>query len=188
MTRRGRRQKQQGHRPLSANRRLLRAESLEPRLALAAPEAVGEAFTVSIGELAAGGRGVLSNDSDADGDVLSVALPRGPSNGSVALDAGGSFRYLPRPNFRGTDSFDYRALGGGEESAVATVTITVQNKASILEWGVTAGGNGHAYGRAELVVDRAGLLEIVREGFAGTASAGHAMGRSKRVRLSKRRK
>lgn len=32
------------------------------------------------------------------------------------------------------------------------------------------------------------LLEIVREGFAGTASAGHAMGRSKRVRLSKRRK
>ncbi len=173
MTRRGR-HRRQGHRPLSANRRPLRAESLEPRLALAAPEAVGEQFSVLFGELAVGGRGVLSNDSDADGDALSVVLSRGPSNGSVALDAGGSFRYLPRPNFRGTDSFDYRALGGGEESAVATVTITVQNKMSVQEWPVAAGGNGHAYSAFQAPWNAGfDVARLLAEGLIYRGSPGH---------------
>lgn len=145
MTRRGQRQRPPGHRPLSASQRLLKAESLEPRLALAAPEAVGEQFSVLFGELAVGGRGVLSNDTDADGDALSAVLTRTPAHGAVALAADGAFRYSPQAGFRGTDSFDYRAVAGGEESAIATVTITVQNKLSVQEWPLAAGGNGHAY-------------------------------------------
>jgi VCBS repeat-containing protein len=69
--------------------------------------------------------GVLANDSDADGDVLSAQLGAQPSNGTVALDANGSFTYTPNPDFNGTDQFTYSSSDGQAASALATVTITV---------------------------------------------------------------
>lgn len=152
--------------------RPLRTESLEPRLALSAPEAVADQFTVLLGELAVGGAGVLSNDRDADGDALSVVLTRTPANGAVVLEAGGAFRYLPKAGFKGTDSFDYRAVAGGEESAVATVSITVRRGVSILEWGVAAGGNGHAYSQADLDPSFE-VARLAAEGLTYRGSSGH---------------
>ena len=70
--------------------------------------------------------GVLINDSDADGDGLSVLLAS-PPNGVLSLNPNGSFSYTPAPDFLGTDSFSYRALDGFATSAVATATITVRN-------------------------------------------------------------
>ena len=69
--------------------------------------------------------GVLNNDSDADGDTLSVTLASGPSHGTLELDADGSFTYTPAANFSGTDTFTYKVSDGLETSAEATVTITV---------------------------------------------------------------
>ncbi|MBA3957346.1 MAG: tandem-95 repeat protein, partial [Parachlamydiaceae bacterium] len=69
--------------------------------------------------------GVLSNDSDVEGDSLTASLVSGTANGSLLLNANGSFTYLPHINFKGTDSFTYRANDSLAGSDVTTVTITV---------------------------------------------------------------
>ena len=69
--------------------------------------------------------GVLANDSDVDGDALSAAVVSGPSHGTVALNANGSFTYTPASNYNGADSFTYKANDGSADSNVATVNLTV---------------------------------------------------------------
>ena len=72
--------------------------------------------------------GVLANDSDPDNDPLTVVLVSGPANGTVTLNADGSFSYTPDADFNGTDSFTYQANDGSYDSNVATVTITVNEQ------------------------------------------------------------
>jgi len=69
--------------------------------------------------------GVLTNDTDVDGDPLTAVWVSGPSHGSLTLNANGSFIYTPNANYNGTDSFTYRAYDGTAYSNLATVTITV---------------------------------------------------------------
>ncbi|MEP0546599.1 MAG: tandem-95 repeat protein, partial [Rhodothermales bacterium] len=69
--------------------------------------------------------GVLGNDSDVDGDALTVSLVDDVDDGTLTLDPDGSFTYDPSPGFFGTDTFTYRANDGTSDSNVATVTITV---------------------------------------------------------------
>jgi VCBS repeat-containing protein len=66
-------------------------------------------------------------DSDPDGDTLVVTTPQlsGPSNGTLALAANGSFTYQPNAEFQGVDSFDYQLTDGNGGFDSATVTITV---------------------------------------------------------------
>src|SRR6266850_2603043 len=77
------------------------------------------------GVLNVAGAGVLTNDSDIDGDSLTAVLVSGPANGSLTLNANGSFSYTPSANFNGTDSFAYKANDGSADSNVVTVTLTV---------------------------------------------------------------
>jgi len=69
--------------------------------------------------------GVLANDSDVDGDELSVRLDEGPSNGELSLQSNGLFVYVPDPNFAGTDSFTYTLSDGDAPYVTGTVTIEV---------------------------------------------------------------
>src|SRR5207249_1544281 len=69
--------------------------------------------------------GVLSNDTDVDSATLTAALVAGPSHGTLALNANGSFTYTPAANFNGTDSFTYTASDGALSSNVATVNLTI---------------------------------------------------------------
>jgi len=69
--------------------------------------------------------GVLGNDTDAKGNVLTAILVSGPSHGVLTLNADGSFGYTPTANYNGTDSFTYHANDGTADSNDATVTITV---------------------------------------------------------------
>ncbi len=57
--------------------------------------------------LTVGGPGVLGNDADPDGDSLVSTLVAGPANGTVTVNADGSFTYVPNANFSGTDTFTY---------------------------------------------------------------------------------
>src|SRR5207302_1492981 len=70
-------------------------------------------------------KGVLANDTDVDGDVLSAVLVSGPSHGALTLNANGSFVYTPAANYNGSDSFTYKANDGTADSNVATVTLTI---------------------------------------------------------------
>ncbi len=70
---------------------------------------------------------VLANDTDVDGDVLSVASydAAGITDGALVDLGGGSFRFTPDPDFFGTQTFDYVAADPSGATASATATITV---------------------------------------------------------------
>ena len=63
------------------------------------PTAVGDTYSTTTGNvLTVGAAGVLSNDTDPDAQSLTVGTPRpvsGPANGSLTLNADGSFTYTP---------------------------------------------------------------------------------------------
>jgi large repetitive protein len=69
--------------------------------------------------------GVLANDTDADGNTLSVALLSGPAHGSLNLNPNGGFTYVPVADYNGPDSFSYKANDGTVDSNVATVSLDV---------------------------------------------------------------
>ncbi|MEO1331749.1 MAG: Ig-like domain-containing protein, partial [Pseudomonadota bacterium] len=92
------------------------------------PEAVDDAYSVAEdGSLSvAAGLGVLANDSDVDGDALTAVLGTDVTDGTLTLNADGSFDYTPDADFNGSDSFTYTVSDGqGGTSTPATVTITV---------------------------------------------------------------
>ena len=68
---------------------------------------------------------VLGNDTDADGDDLTAALLSGPTNGSVVLNADGTYTYTPNAGFVGNDSFTYTVSDGKGGTDTATVSLTV---------------------------------------------------------------
>jgi VCBS repeat-containing protein len=69
--------------------------------------------------------GVLGNDDDVDGDLITAELVNGPANGVLTLNDDGSFTYTPGANFSGTDSFTYKASDWLVDGNTATVTIAV---------------------------------------------------------------
>jgi VCBS repeat-containing protein len=71
--------------------------------------------------------GVLGNDSDLDGDLLTVQIADGPTHGSVELAADGSFVYVPEAGYIGEDQFTYLA-SDGVESTLATVSLEVRSE------------------------------------------------------------
>jgi|GEM_PF-5924642 len=78
--------------------------------------------------LVAAAQGLLLNDSDPDGDVLTVNTTpvTAPLSGSLVLQSDGAFSYTPAANFVGTDSFVYQVSDGRGEVAQATATIEVK--------------------------------------------------------------
>ncbi|MCV7283088.1 tandem-95 repeat protein, partial [Mycolicibacterium flavescens] len=69
---------------------------------------------------------VLANDSDPEADLLAVELLSDAANGTLTLNADGSFSYTPTLNFNGTDTFTYTVSDGRGGTAVGTVSITVE--------------------------------------------------------------
>ena len=91
-----------------------------------APVAVDDAYTVlEDGVLTIPARGVLINDTDFDPAILTAVVVTEPTNGTLVLNADGSFTYTPAANFNGTDTFTYMANDGHDNSNIATVTITI---------------------------------------------------------------
>ena len=91
-----------------------------------APVASGDIFASNnLDGLTVSTPGVLVNDVDVDGDILSVVLISGPSNGTLSLAADGSFTYTPSGTFSGIDSFVYVVTDGTVTSGPATVSIDV---------------------------------------------------------------
>jgi VCBS repeat-containing protein len=95
-----------------------------------APVATGEPFSTDedtpLSKLAAAG--VLANDTDVDGDTLNAVLMTGPGNASsFTLNPDGSFDYTPNADFKGSDSFTYKANDGALDSNTVTVSLTINS-------------------------------------------------------------
>ncbi len=69
---------------------------------------------------------VLTNDTDQDGDSLSIDSFTQGKNGSVAVNTDSTLSYTPKPNFNGSDSFTYTVCDGKGGSSKATVNVKVK--------------------------------------------------------------
>ena len=68
---------------------------------------------------------VLANDSDTEGDPLTVTSVSTPSNGMATINPDGTITYTPAANFNGSDSLTYAVADGNGGAATAMVNITV---------------------------------------------------------------
>ena len=80
---------------------------------------IGAPLVISVGEL-------LANDSDPNGDALSLVEIRGASNGTLVDNGDGTWTYTPNAGFEGTDSLVYE-ISDGELTDTATVEVVVGN-------------------------------------------------------------
>lgn len=87
------------------------------------PVAVDDAATTAAGRAVV--LALLGNDTDPDGDTLSVVSVTTPANGTAAV-TGGQVVYTPKAGFSGTDAFGYNVSDGrgGTATGKATVTVT----------------------------------------------------------------
>ena len=68
---------------------------------------------------------LLANDSDPDGDPLSIEAVQSPTHGSISVDAqSAELVFTPDPWFIGDAGFEYR-VSDGSTSATGWVTVTV---------------------------------------------------------------
>ena len=72
---------------------------------------------------------VLANDSDPDGDALTITNVSQAANGALAVNADNTVTYSPNTGFAGTDSFNYTVSDGrgGTDTASVALTVTLSN-------------------------------------------------------------
>jgi hypothetical protein len=68
---------------------------------------------------------LLANDSDPDGDSLTIESVDNSTNGVVSLDSNGNVVFEPSKDFIGDASFEYTINDGSGGKATATVTVSV---------------------------------------------------------------
>jgi cysteine-rich repeat protein len=74
---------------------------------------------------------LLANDTDAEGDALSITQVGGATNGTVSL-AGGNVTFRPTTNFNGTAGFTYTVTDGAlTATGAVSVTVTSVNDAPV---------------------------------------------------------
>jgi hypothetical protein len=91
------------------------------------PVAVNDTYTTleDVPLIVPAASGILTNDTDVDGDALTAVLVGNVTNGTLTLNANGGFTYLSATNYNGSDSFSYRANDGTTNGNLATVTINI---------------------------------------------------------------
>jgi hypothetical protein len=88
-----------------------------------APTAVAD--TASTTQGAAVTVSPLANDSDPDGDALSLTSVGTAANGTVAMGSAGAVTYTPAAGFTGSDWFSYTVCDNRTPSACSSSTVTV---------------------------------------------------------------
>jgi hypothetical protein len=68
---------------------------------------------------------LLTNDTDVDGDTMSLSAVSNAVGGTVALDGNGDVVFTPDVNFNGEATFDYSVSDGNGGTSTSTVTVVV---------------------------------------------------------------
>jgi PKD repeat protein len=103
-----------------------------------APVAVDDSYVgVEDTVLSVPAMGVLANDVDVDGDVLTATLLTDVVTGTLALSSDGALVYTPTLNWFGVVTFTYQANDGlaSSETAVVTLTILSENDPPLVDAG-----------------------------------------------------
>jgi len=91
---------------------------------------------------------LLSNDSDADGDVLSISAVSNASNGTVELDQNGNVVFTPTIGFSGQATFNYTVSDSNSGTGTGQVTVTVNAVNDLPMTLIGGSGNDLLYGGA----------------------------------------
>jgi hypothetical protein len=86
---------------------------------------------------------VLSNDYDADNDILTVVKKSSPSYGTVVLNSDNTFTYTHDGSSNLLDSFTYCVNDGKDDSNIATVFITVKSAPVAINDFASTGNGGY---------------------------------------------
>ncbi len=86
---------------------------------------------------------VLGNDTDVDGDTLTVTGTPVSADGDVVVNGDGTITFTPAPGFAGDATITYDITDGNGGSASSTVTVTVTGQPPVRDGYVdgTAGGD-----------------------------------------------
>ena len=99
------------------------------------PDAVDDSYSTPENQTLSvnAARGLRANDSDVDGDALTVSKLTNPAHGAVTVNADGSFTYVPQADWSGTDTFRYAVqdASGLRDTATATIVVTPINHAPV---------------------------------------------------------
>ncbi|MBM3408174.1 MAG: tandem-95 repeat protein, partial [Betaproteobacteria bacterium] len=68
---------------------------------------------------------LVGNDTDVDGDTLSIKSVTAVTGGTVLLNTNGSVQFAPTANFNGPASFSYVATDGKLDTAATSVAVSV---------------------------------------------------------------
>jgi uncharacterized repeat protein (TIGR03803 family)/VCBS repeat-containing protein len=145
------------------------------------PNAVDDTFSTNEdAPLAVAAPGILSNDTDLEGNNLSALGVAAPAHGTLSLATNGSFTYTPAPDYSGADAFTYRANDGTASSEIATVRITVNavNDAPLATNGTLTTNEGVGATGTLVATDVDGpslTFTIVSNGAKGTAAITNAL-------------
>ncbi|QXP52979.1 PKD domain-containing protein [Cellulophaga sp. HaHa_2_1] len=91
---------------------------------------------------------VIANDSDPDGDALTVTLELFPLNGTATM-SGNQVSYSPNINFVGTDQIGYQISDGNGGMASGSITVTVTGPANQVPVAVASGPTTTTIGAIE---------------------------------------
>jgi uncharacterized repeat protein (TIGR01451 family) len=109
---------------------------------------------------------VLNNDSDPDGDTLTVASVTQGAHGSV-INNGGDVTYTLATGFTGTDSFTYTISDGKGGTDTATVTVTVTKTLTRINVQIDTGPTASIYIWDD-TIDSWAIDEVTQEPVNGT--------------------
>jgi hypothetical protein len=90
-----------------------------------APDAVDDTASTAVNKSVT--INVLANDTDPDGDPLTLTAVTKPPKGTATI-SGGRVTYIPNRGFRGIDTFSYTISDGRGGTDTATVTVNVGKK------------------------------------------------------------
>lgn len=77
------------------------------------------------GTLTINATNLLSNDTDADGNLLLITNFTPPQNGLLVDRGNNTYVYTPDPDFSGTDGFTYTITDGTSNNATAAAVVTL---------------------------------------------------------------
>ncbi|MEQ1692676.1 MAG: cadherin-like domain-containing protein, partial [Gemmatimonas sp.] len=104
---------------------------------------------------------VLGNDSDPDGDALTVTQASAPAHGTATVSGGQTIVYRSVAGYVGSDAFNYTIRDGSGLTATATVTVTVTAATPSVSYTLTSmWGVGH-------LMNGGGRTWAVRANFRG---------------------
>ncbi|WP_395764098.1 retention module-containing protein [Stutzerimonas balearica] len=120
---------------------------------------------------------LLGNDSDLDGNDLTIASVTSGAGGTAVLNADGSVTFTPNANFNGTADFSYTVSDGTQISAPATVTVEVSavNDAPVAGASLGQGIEDSGVVEGQLVASDVDAGDSLTFGLDGTAPAGFTL-------------